>query len=325
MYDRRSIRGAHLVDRFFQRSLVWLQHVRCHYAHAFAFALVLVTLPARSEWSTTTDRNIIAGIEQYTSLLVYIEDYLFETEQHTQNTATNTAYIANLLDGSASGGTYTQLQTLIGHVDDLETLVGMIQEQTVKVTNINDKLNAWNTPILNMAATILAMKTDTIILHQLPGLLGGIQASLDQLELNTETGSSGVTAAGPVFVTPGLPGAANTNAPTINGKAEPTTTFSQGQPETFEDPQALSVDPFEWEPPTRTGLQTFGVNVPLASLGAAMEPNYGIGPSTTEVLSFTTDFSWYSGDIRTAIFAGVTAFAVFFGAWMVFEEFRRTA
>lgn len=329
-HDRLTVWAANVVACLRAGRLVRRANLAARYAVGFAFAWAVVA-PASAEWSTVTDRAILGnigsntlntanGIDITNDWLDVIHGRL--TGMHTDLTQSE-AILGDIRTSNQSQElTLTQIYDAMAgtqqvevvnfdeitvHIDEMEQLTQLLVDNTLNSPGGGHSVGY--SAVLTRAAT-----------QDIRWYVEQINRKMDQLTLNTDPGSGVNTPTVPGQPDLGLqPNVAQPNfVPTPQRAGLDWYVPEEDVPE-FEDPENLEVEPLEWTPPTRTGLQVFAVSIPTSQLSSAT----GLGGIPD--LTFSADMSWYGGTVRTLVHAALLGLLGIGSGFFIFEEFRRYA
>lgn len=280
--------------------------------------LVETQMPELLGDADTINSTLASLLTQMTSLSSSTVDYtpvLNEIRNYSATINGDLAYLVNILDGSTALDSDSPLQKIIQHVDELEALIGTSNSLLTTNNSILTTI-AGQSEYLDDIANYLDLLNPkvTTIQQDVAQMLVELQAIVQ----NTEPGDAGVNANGPVFALRAQVNPGNPVLPAVVAPGDPTLAWSDPGPDDFVGPAALEAPTYEWTEPTRTGQTSWGVNIPLASLGTYF------GIPTSQTISLTTDLSWFGGTLRSALHGAIIAIATFFVAWWIFDEFKRT-
>lgn len=298
-----------------------LHHVVCG---SLCIIAIFTGRLTHAEWDVNIDRGLL---ENHESLLLSIQGintdnraWLNLIEQHTSNTAANTAYLANLLDGSASGGIGDQLTTIISHVDDLESLVALIQGQTDQLEQINTDISFYTQWTRNQIINFRTQDVPSLqyALDSIDNNTDEINQSLDEVvdllidieyETNNDPGAPPAAAvpAGAAVAVPAFDPIASTN----NDYS-----WDLGEVEEPAEEELEAIADLDWSVSETTP------NLDITLQTSLLSPYAGF---TMNDLNIPVDEQWIKTNVTPFTTPLLIGFATIAGALMIWEETRKTA
>jgi hypothetical protein len=314
---------------------------------AFGLALLL-TLPASAEWDTTTDRQILQEIEEYArdsalsldsvtaSQWAILSELGFTKFEVQQGNAILDDILAEL-QNQGGGTDMTQVEDLLGDIaqaigadyrlgwGDILARVLSIGSSvaslgTIVNNNIAQKLDQLvaradtaNTTLDLMYGELAYIGDQAVQLDNVDTPISDLLAELTAVRYALEEGDSSGDPAGavPAFDQPAL--SAVPDAPELADVGPPDDRYFSGDRD--------DIAPITWEEGGTGQRPSLDASIPLGGVATAL----GLQGFAGQTIELQTNFTFFEDHIRTPLRFGVWAMASWAMAYLVFEEFRRTA